>query len=435
MSTQTRERAEHPSESMAGSPAPEQQPDQTGARPEPIRRASGSGSNGQQPMRPAKPTFLAAAGTNGQRRILGAASSGDVSSASAYRELRVFAELFADVQQTRIACGHRANRCIRCMHIPKDHQGPCGKEDCDCPNLFLLDPGQLKPQLDMLAATEHQLGLAMVRCYRRVVDQNIRTWQQDTTGIGEHLLARLLGTIGHPRHATPYHWEGQGPERVLIADPPFERNVAKLWAYCGHGDPDRKRRKGMTAEDGAALGNPRAKMLVHLLAEAAMKCVGSAAINLSAPIRATQPADAQNAGSVARLLAAPTDTSRPTRARSPYRDTYEEARLRFADRDWTPAHQHAAALRSVGKEILRDLWVAAGDRHGSDAIAGIVPGGQPISESQSRSAAGDHVAGESRRPSVPGDHLVADAQPPSAAGEILQARATNGGVLSRTEGD
>jgi hypothetical protein len=397
--------------------------------------APGSGSNGQQPNVLPQSEGSAAAGTNGQRRTIDFPDSRLLAAASAYRELRVFAELFADVQQTRIACGHRAGRCIRCMHIPKDHQRACGKEGCACPSLFLLDPGQLKPQLDMLAATEHQLGLAMVRCYRRIVDPSIRTWQQETTGIGEHLLARLLGTIGHPRHATPYHWEGQGPERVLISDPPFERNVAKLWAYCGHGDPDRKRRKGMTAEDGAALGNPRAKMLVHLLAEAAMKCVGSAATAEAEASAHPQPADAQDAGSIATDGADSSDPPRSTRARSPYRDTYEEARLRFADRDWTPAHQHAAALRSVGKEILRDLWLAAGDHLAVESHTGLVPGGYSRRDIQTTAAAGDHSVRDIHTAAVPGGYMPRENQPALAAGDSLQAGHASVGVPSQPEGD
>ena len=292
---QGRERAVDVADSRAVAPAPEQTPDQA----EPISRP-GDGAPG--PV------------ANGQGRARASAESVPPAPAPAYHELRVFAELYADVQQARIACANRAER-------------------------GGLDPTILAAYLAGLRESEHKLGLAMVRCYRRVVDPAIREWQQATPGIGEHLLARLLGTIGHPRHATPYHWEGSGSERVLIADPPFERNVAKLWSYCGHGDPSRKRRKGMTAEEGAALGNPRAKMLVHLLAEAAMKCVGSASEE-----RATSGGSSQ-----------------PTRARSPYRDVYEQGRATYATREgWTPARQHAAALRLVGKEILRDLWVVSG---------------------------------------------------------------------------
>lgn len=317
-------------------PVPGATPDQAMKAAQPIVVAPGSGANGQQPPRTANPIILPAAATNGQRQPMRDPQPSGYAAAAGYRELRVFAELFADVQQTRIACENRAKR-------------------------GGLDPIILGHHFKGLEQSEHQLKLAMIRCYRRVVDPSIREWQEATTGIGDHTLARLLGAIGHPRHATPHHWEGEGDDRVLIADPPFERNLAKLWAYCGHGDPARRRRKGMTAEDGAALGNPRAKMLVHLLAEAAMKCVGSAA------------AAAANSEGL----------SPSTRARSPYRDVYDQARATYADRtdgdgkEWTPARQHAAALRLVGKEILRDLWLAAGDRLGSEAHRLPVPGGQP----------------------------------------------------------
>lgn len=211
-----------------------------------------------------------------------------------WKELRIWAEMFEDAQKARIACTNRAER-----------SG--------------LDPAIYTPQLDAMKAAEHTVKLAMVRHYRRVVAGPIREWQQATPGIGEHLLARLLGIIGHPVHAEPHHWEGEGANRVLIADLPFDRNIAKLWAYCGHGDPTRKRAKGMTAEQAFSLGNPRAKMVVHLLSEACMK-----------------------------------------QRTSPYRIVYDHARNIYEQREgWTPGHQHAAALRKVGKEVLRDLWIVA----------------------------------------------------------------------------
>ena len=218
----------------------------------------------------------------------------DVSAPDGWKELRIWAEMFEDAQKARIACTNRAER-----------SG--------------LDPTIYTPQLDAMKAAEHAVKLAMVRHYRRVVAGPIREWQQATPGIGEHLLARLLGIIGHPVHAEPHHWEGEGANRVLIADPPFDRNIAKLWAYCGHGDPTRKKAKGMTAEQAFSLGNPRAKMVVHLLSEACMK-----------------------------------------QRTSPYRIVYDHARNTYEQREgWTAGHQHAAALRKVGKEVLHDLWIVA----------------------------------------------------------------------------
>src|SRR5690606_6954143 len=52
---------------------------------------------------------------------------------------------------------------------------------------------------------------------------------------------------------------------------PYERSLRQLWTYCGHGAPV-KRRKGMSQDEALGLGSPRCKMLVHLLAEATIKC-------------------------------------------------------------------------------------------------------------------------------------------------------------------
>ena len=75
----------------------------------------------------------------------------------------------------------------------------------------------------------------------------------------------------------------------------------------------------MTASDAASLGSPRAKMIVHLMAECCMK-----------------------------------------QRTSPYRVVYDEARMDYESRDWTDGHRHNAALRKTAKAILKDLWVVAG---------------------------------------------------------------------------
>mgnify|MGYP000943717110 CR=1 FL=1 len=142
-------------------------------------------------------------------------------------ELRLYAEVFADAQAARIRFDNQRRRAA-------------------------IDTIWADAQAARLADIEHQAGLIMRRTYRRVVPASIVAWQKDTRGVGEHLLARLLGTIGHPRIATPHHWEGERAARVLVADAPFERNAAKLWAYCGMGDPARKKRAGMTASDAGA---------------------------------------------------------------------------------------------------------------------------------------------------------------------------------------
>lgn len=198
------------------------------------------------------------------------------------------------------------------------------------------------------AAVEKLFSGAMVKELRTCAPIEILAWREGAKGVGEHLLARLLGVIGDPYAARPQAWqEREGasggrddPRRVLVAGEPFIRNLGKLWAYCGVGDPARKRKTGMSSEDGAALGNPKAKTIMFLLAESCVK----------------QP------------------TSR-------YAQVYAGAREKFEGRihvracpqckgssapgdPWRPGHQHQAALRQVAKEILRDLWAAARDSHG-----------------------------------------------------------------------
>lgn len=283
------------------------------------RSALGSDSGGGQASSDTH-ARNASAGYNfgdGQRR----SETQPLLAVSGYLELRVWAEMFADHQQERIRQTNRAER-------------------------GGVDPAVYQAALDDLDRTEHAMGLAMARCYRRVIDPEIIMWQRRTAGIGEHLLARILGHVGHPVQTAAHHWEGSGAERVLIDDGPMDRRVSDLWSYCGHGDPERRKTKGMSAEEGAALGNPQAKMLVHLLAEACMKCTAS-----------------------------------------PYREVYDQARERYADRThaapcvrcgpsgkpapegspWSAGHQHAAALRLVGKEILRDLWIIGRGNGGPDA--------------------------------------------------------------------
>lgn len=214
--------------------------------------------------------------------------------AAAFRSLRVWAEMFHDFQKARIACANRAER-------------------------GGVDPDTYRPQLEVMEQAEKVLGAAMRKEYRRSAPKNIVEWQKAQKGIGDHLLARLLGCIGHPRYAEPYHWDGTGSERVLIADEPFERRVSDLWSYCGHGDVTRKRRKGQTPEEAAAGGKPDAKMLVHLMAESCVKSGG------------------------------------------PYRAIYDERRMDTAitHPEWTKGHSHNDALRVMGKAILRDLWAVS----------------------------------------------------------------------------
>lgn len=236
------------------------------------------------------------------------------SAAAGFLDLRIWAETFNDAQQHRIAMVNRMER---------------GGIDADL----------LAVHRQMLEADEHAFRLAMTRSYRAVIREHmpaVEEWQKTHYGIGEPLLARLLGHLGHPVYATPYRWMDEAPDghvcieercgkRHLVAFEPFARTPGQLWQYCGHGAPG-KRRQGMTQDDALALGNPKCKMLTHLLAESAMKV----------------------------------NPERTVKASLKYRHIYDERKASTGDREWTDGHRHADALRIVGKNILLDLWKAAG---------------------------------------------------------------------------
>jgi hypothetical protein len=173
-----------------------------------------------------------------------------------------------------------------------------------------------------LKELEHQAVLALQRRMRR---HPLGPWVKNTIGIGEKQGARLLAAVGDP------YWNE-------LYDRP--RLVSELWAYCG-----------MHVVNGAAPHhskgwksnwNDTARMRIHLVAESCMKATAS-----------------------------------------PYRTTYDLGREKYSDAvhpavctrcgpKGKPAqvgsplslgHQHARALRLVGKDVLRDLWLAARERH------------------------------------------------------------------------
>lgn len=221
----------------------------------------------------------------------------------AFAHLRTLAETYYDIQKLRVGIGNRV------AHAPVYRD--------------TFDAAQAGAK-----AAEHQIRKALVKAYRATCRDHcpgVLAWQEETVGIGDVLLARLLGQIGHPTHARPYRQETTDGKRVLVPLEPYERSVSQLRSLCGMGDAARKRRAGMSQADAMALGNPTAKMLCRLMAESCMKLAGTG--------------------------------NKPV---SPYRLVYVDAKAHYADRDdWTPAHRDNAALRIVAKAIIRDLWRAA----------------------------------------------------------------------------
>ena len=268
--------------------------------------------------------------------------SASVAPALSWRALRIAAETYADFMQFRIAATNRAKR----GGVPAE---------------------EFAETLEGVEMQEKALKKELHLRYRAAVPEPIRKWQEDSHGLGEHTFARLLGLLGDPRVAFPWHWEGKGKcprpvasqcscdprvHRHLVPDAPYERSVAQLWSYCGVGDPTRKRRGGMEAADALACGSPRLRALLYVISEGCIKLHSSA-----------------------------------------YRPVYDDAREQYAERvhaepcvrcgpsgkpaeagtPWSKAHQHNAAMRKVAKEILRDLWLAAGAMGGSKSNVHTLP--------------------------------------------------------------
>jgi hypothetical protein len=235
--------------------------------------------------------------------------------------IRTLGDLLDDLERTRIA---NANRIAA---VEREY-------------------GEGLPHLEVvsksLAAVEHQAELELKRAWRR---HPLAPWADEIKGCGEKLIARLVAVIGDPCVGYHGHWEvseeaGGTKRRTWVVDEPFDRNPAKLWAYCGHGDPARAGQvpKGATQEELFKRGNPEAKKRVYLLASQFRRTPGSH-----------------------------------------YREVYDAAREKYAERvhakpcircgpagrpapigsPWSLGHQDAAALRYVGKVFLLDLWKAA----------------------------------------------------------------------------
>jgi hypothetical protein len=248
-----------------------------------------------------------------------------VAQSPGWADLRTLAEMFHDAQKARIAAGQRIDR-----------------NDTVDPRVLAA----FKVHLDNLNATEEGLRKALRTQYRATAPIGVQQWAASCAGIGEKLLARLLGHLGDPLVATPHAYLDEAPDghecdplrckseggRHLVALEPFERSISQLWSYCGHGDAKRKRVKGMTADDATGLGSPTCKSLVHLMAQGCVKANGI-------------------------------DTLLDKR----YGKLYYVGKERYADRvddagkPWTDMHKHNAALRLVGKEILKDLYLARRD--------------------------------------------------------------------------
>lgn len=220
-------------------------------------------------------------------------------------------------------------------------------------------------QRDLAEQAKKETEKILVRRYRKTAPPAIVAFQKATTGLGEGLMAQLIGCVGDFCTYTEAWWEEAsshttsdchgfvedassqctldsqtaGEKRVLMTGAVRSCGVRDIWAYCGHGDPSRRRRKGQDQSQNFAAGNVLAKTTVHLMAEFALRSNG-----------------------------VPDKNGRP-RAMTPYYPLYQLVKADAKDRhpDWTAGHAHNHALRRVGKAILKDIWRV---QHGQEPVYG-----------------------------------------------------------------
>lgn len=235
--------------------------------------------------------------------------------------LALAADVLDDAERTRIA---NENRLRQLTRSEEDSDGEVRGFGLDESH---PDVARLAALVDMLRKIEHQAGLNLQRLLRQ---HPLGPWVKAQKGIGEKQAARLLAVIGDP-----YVNEQTGEIRT----------VSQLWAYCGHGDPSRKLRKGMTQAELFTLGNPVAKSRTWLIACAVLKAQGP----LSDAYYARKEATEGRVHATECRRCGP--AGKPAAEGSP----------------WSDAHRHADALRVLGKTILRDLWREAKRIHRGEA--------------------------------------------------------------------
>lgn len=195
----------------------------------------------------------------------------------------------------------------------------------------------LQDLVTAIAAVEHQASLNLARAMRK---HPLGPWVKAQAGVGERQAARLLAVVGDPYLREIFDEDGE-----IVGYQP--RTVSQLWALCGYRTDDgvaQRRQKGVKSN-----WNAKAKMRAYLIAEVCVRLDGKP------------------------------DKNGKARARSPYRDVYDDRKAATQGRlhqapcvrcgpaghpaqpgsPWSDAHRHADAIRVAAKTLLKDLWIEA----------------------------------------------------------------------------
>lgn len=254
-----------------------------------------------------------------------------------YPALSVFAQNFWDIQKTR-----------------KTIQNRMSAEHTEDQSRYLAKIAFVPEDLQGI---EDDLNKEIEKAFAVLAPPGIQSWVEANKGIGIPTIGRILGLTGHPRWKAPLKWESTGiapktPQdewrpkdqrsRILVPDGPVRpRTIAQLWQYCGVGDPNRRPTPGMSQKDLMGLGIPQAKVTVYLISNAIEKA---------------------GTGGYFRELY---DTYKEKHQD----DIHKEECIRCGPRGkpakegskLSKGHIRGRTLRYVGKQVLKEMWIAAGD--------------------------------------------------------------------------
>lgn len=232
--------------------------------------------------------------------------------------LALAADARDDLQRTRVANENRLRQLTRSETDVDGEERGFGLDETH------PDVARAAVLVDMLRKAEHQATLDLNRHMRY---HPLGPWCKAQKGIGNGTFpARLLAIIGDP---------------YINMQTGEIRTVSQLWAYCGHGDPNRKLKKGMSQKELFALGNKEAKSIVWNIATACLKAQGD-----YADVYYDRKAKTEGKLHTTECVRCG-PSGKPAQPGSP----------------WSDAHRHADALRITGKQILKDLWVEAKRLH------------------------------------------------------------------------
>lgn len=250
--------------------------------------------------------------------------------------LALAADIVDDLERTRIANENRLRMLTRAEVDEDGEMRGLGMDERD-PNV-----ARTAALVDMLAKAEHQAVLNLNKLLR---EHPLGPWIKAQKGVGEKTAARLLAVVGDP---------------YVNLQTGEVRTVSQLWAYCGHGDPSRRKFKGMSQDDLFRLGNPTAKKRVWLIATAILKAGGGEEKAICA--------ESDDQSSSAPLAAVYYARKHATEGREHVAECVRcgpSGKPALPGSPWSDAHRHADALRIVGKEFLRQLWLEAKRLHES----------------------------------------------------------------------